>query len=144
MERKLVRPHSMDEALSQREQHGMDALPIAGGQSLLVMLRNKLIDPKILLDLESIGELRGLQRQSSGVSIGAMTTFFELLSSAEVQNAAAGACVKPLPKSARPRFETWAPSAAIFATTSPVLICHRRCWCSMPRLSYAAARRREK
>ena len=91
MERKLVRPHSMDEALSQREQHGMDALPIAGGQSLLVMLRNKLIDPKILLDLESIGELRGLQRQSSGVSIGAMTTFFELLSSAEVQNVAAGA-----------------------------------------------------
>ena len=54
MERKLVRPHSMDEALSQREQHGMDALPIAGGQSLLVMLRNKLIDPKILLDLEPI------------------------------------------------------------------------------------------
>jgi carbon-monoxide dehydrogenase medium subunit len=87
MERKLVRPHSMDEALSQREQHGMDALPIAGGQSLLVMLRNKLIDPKILLDLESIGELRGLQRQSSGVSIGAMTTFFDLLSSTDVQSA---------------------------------------------------------
>jgi carbon-monoxide dehydrogenase medium subunit len=87
MERKLVRPHSMDEALSQREQHGMDALPIAGGQSLLVMLRNKLIDPKILLDLESMGELRGLQRQSSGVSIGAMTTFFDLLSSTDVQSA---------------------------------------------------------
>ena len=87
MERKLVRPDSMDEALSQREQHGMDALPIAGGQSLLVMLRNKLIDPKILLDLESIGELRGLQRQSSGVSIGAMTTFFDLLSSTDVQSA---------------------------------------------------------
>jgi aerobic carbon-monoxide dehydrogenase medium subunit len=87
MERKLVRPHSMDEALSQREQHGMDALPIAGGQSLLVMLRNKLIDPNILLDLESIGELRGLQRQSSGVSIGAMTTFFDLLSSTDVQSA---------------------------------------------------------
>ncbi len=65
----------------------MDALPIAGGQSLLVMLRNKLIDPKILLDLESIGELRGLQRQSSGVSIGAMTTFFDLLSSTDVQSA---------------------------------------------------------
>ena len=102
MERKLVRPHSMDEALSQREQHGMDALPIAGGQSLLVMLRNKLIDPKILLDLESIGELRGLQRQSSGVSIGAMTTFFDLLSSAEVQSAFR--CLRrPLPKSAQRR-----------------------------------------
>ena len=87
MERKLVRPHSIDEALSQRQQHGRDALPLAGGQSLLVMLRNKLIDPKILLDLESIGELRGLQRQGAGVSIGAMMTFFDLLSSADVQSA---------------------------------------------------------
>ncbi|MGH7817403.1 MAG: FAD binding domain-containing protein [Candidatus Binatia bacterium] len=85
MERKLVRPHSMDEALSQREQYGKDALPIAGGQSLLVMLRNKLIDPKVLLDLEPLGELRGLQRQPQAVSIGAMTTFFDLLSSSDVQ-----------------------------------------------------------
>src|SRR6266542_4626307 len=86
-ERKLLRPHTMDEALSQREQYGSDALPIAGGQSLLVMLRNKLIDPKVLLDLEPLGELRGLQRQAQVVSIGAMTTFFELLSSADVQGA---------------------------------------------------------
>jgi aerobic carbon-monoxide dehydrogenase medium subunit len=87
MERKLFRPRSMDEALSQREQYGRDALPIAGGQSLLVMLRNKLIDPKVLLDLEPLGELRGLQRQAQGVSIGAMTTFFDLLSSSDVQTA---------------------------------------------------------
>ncbi|HEY7559895.1 MAG TPA: xanthine dehydrogenase family protein subunit M [Candidatus Binatia bacterium] len=87
MERKLVRPHSMDEALNQREQHGRDALPIAGGQSLLVMLRNKLIDPKVLLDLELLGELRGVQRQPQALSIGAMTTFFDLLSSPEVQSA---------------------------------------------------------
>jgi carbon-monoxide dehydrogenase medium subunit len=87
MKRKLVRPKSMDEALNQREQHGKDALPIAGGQSLLVMLRNKLIDPKVLLDLEPLAELRGLQRQAQGVSIGAMTTFHALLSSPEVQTA---------------------------------------------------------
>src|SRR5688572_8071218 len=85
MDRKLVRPHSLDEALSQREQHGRDALPIAGGQSLLVMLRNKLIDPKVLLDLEPLGELRGLQRQAQGVFVGAMTTFYDLLSSSDVQ-----------------------------------------------------------
>ncbi len=87
MERQLFRPRSMDEALSQREQYGSDALPIAGGQSLLVMLRNKLIDPKVLLDLEPLGELRGLQRQDKAMSIGAMTTFFELLSLPEVQSA---------------------------------------------------------
>ena len=87
MEIKLFRPHSLEEALSQRAEYGRDALPIAGGQSLLVMLRNKLIDPKVLLDLEPLGELRGLQPRADGISIGAMTTFFDLISSADVQKA---------------------------------------------------------
>ncbi|MSP41048.1 MAG: xanthine dehydrogenase family protein subunit M [Deltaproteobacteria bacterium] len=86
MERKLIRPKSVDEALSHRAQYGKDALPIAGGQSLLVMLRNKLIDPKVLLDLETLGELRGHQLQAEGFTIGAMTTFYGLLSSAEVRS----------------------------------------------------------
>ena len=88
MDRKLLRPGSLDEALSERERHGTDALPIAGGQSLLVMLRNKLIDPKLLLDLEPLGELRGVKRDSKSISIGAMTTFYDLLSSTEVKTAA--------------------------------------------------------
>jgi len=87
MEIKLFRPHSLEEALSQRADYGRDALPIAGGQSLLVMLRNKLIDPKVLLDLEPLGELRGLQPRADGISIGAMTTFFDLISSADVHKA---------------------------------------------------------
>ena len=48
MDRKLIRPETVEEALSEREKYGRDALPIAGGQSLLVLLRNKLIDPKDL------------------------------------------------------------------------------------------------
>jgi len=87
MEIKLFRPHSLEEALSQRADYGRDALPIAGGQSLLVMLRNKLIDPKVLLDLEPLGELRDLQPRADGISIGAMTTFFDLISSTDVQKA---------------------------------------------------------
>jgi carbon-monoxide dehydrogenase medium subunit len=87
MEIKLFRPHSLEEALSQRAEYGRDALPLAGGQSLLVMLRNKLIDPQVLLDLEPLGELRGIQARANGVSIGAMTTFFDLLSSSDVQHA---------------------------------------------------------
>ncbi len=86
METKLIRPKSLDEALSHRAEYGKDALPIAGGQSLLVMLRNKLIDPKVLLDLETLGELRGQQRQAEDFTIGAMTTFYDLLSSAEVRS----------------------------------------------------------
>ena len=87
MEMKLFRPHSLEEALNQRAEYGRDALPIAGGQSLLVMLRNKLIDPKVLLDLEPLGELRDLQPRADGISIGAMTTFFDLISSADVHKA---------------------------------------------------------
>ena len=68
MDRKLIRPETMEEALSQREKYGNDALPIAGGQSLLVMLRNKLIDPKVLIDLQTLDELQGMKRQGHGPS----------------------------------------------------------------------------
>jgi carbon-monoxide dehydrogenase medium subunit len=78
----------MEEALGQREQYQRDALPIAGGQSLLVLLRNKLIDPKVLIDLEKIGELRDVQRRTDRTSIGAMNTIYNLMSSSEVRAAA--------------------------------------------------------
>src|SRR5256885_17093609 len=84
IERNLVRPETMEEALGQREQYQKDALPIAGGQSLLVLLRNKLIDPKVLIDLERLGDFRGLQRRTDGVSVGAMTTIHNLSSSSEL------------------------------------------------------------
>ena len=58
MDRKLIRPETMEQALSEREKYGSDALPIAGGQSLLVLLRNKLIDPKILIDLQTLTSWR--------------------------------------------------------------------------------------
>ena len=86
-ERKLVRPDTLDEALGQREHYQKDALPIAGGQSLLVMLRKKQIDPKVLIDLERLGELRGLRRRTEGMSIGAMTTIDNVASSSEVRAA---------------------------------------------------------
>jgi len=87
IERKLIRPDTLAEALAQREQYEKDGLPIAGGQSLLVLLRNKLIDPKILIDLERLGELRGLQQGADGMSIGAMTTIYNLASAPEVRAA---------------------------------------------------------
>ena len=67
MDRKLIRPKSMDEALGERAKYGRDGLPIAGGQSLLVLLRNKLIDPQILIDLENVTDLYGLKGASGRV-----------------------------------------------------------------------------
>jgi aerobic carbon-monoxide dehydrogenase medium subunit len=88
MDRKLIRPETVEAALREREKYGRDALPIAGGQSLLVLLRNKLIDPKILIDLQTLDELQGMKRRDNGVSIGAMTTIHDLASSADVQRLA--------------------------------------------------------
>src|SRR5215470_267055 len=87
IERKLVRPETLAEALGQREQYQKDALPIAGGQSLLVLLRNKLIDPKVLIDLERVGELGSVERKADGITIGAMNTIYNLMSFSEVRGA---------------------------------------------------------
>jgi len=88
MDRKLIRPETMEQALSEREKYGRDALPIAGGQSLLVLLRNKLIDPKMLIDLQTLTELEGIKQRDGGLSIGAMTTIHNLSSSSDVHKAA--------------------------------------------------------
>src|SRR5258705_2258260 len=88
MDRKLIRPETMEQALSEREKYGRDALPIAGGQSLLVLLRNKLIDPKMLIDLHTLTELEGIKQRDGGLSIGAMTTIHNLSSSSDLHKAA--------------------------------------------------------
>src|SRR5437867_11134033 len=88
VERKLLRPESMEDALGQREHYQRDALPIAGGQSLLVLLRNKLIDPKMLIDLQTLTELAGIKQRDGGLSIGAMTTIHNLSSSSDVHKPA--------------------------------------------------------
>ena len=81
MECKLIRPASLEEALAAREEYTYDALPIAGGQSLLVMMRNRLVSPGALIDLEPIEGLRGIAVHSAGISIGAMNTCNQLIAS---------------------------------------------------------------
>ena len=81
MECELIRPATLDEALAARQNYNMDALPIAGGQSLLVLLRNRLITPRALIDLDLIDNLKGVEANSEGISIGAMNTYAQLLSS---------------------------------------------------------------
>lgn len=81
MECKLIRPADLDEALAAREEYTDDGLPIAGGQSLLVMMRNRLVTPGALIDLEPVEALRGIEVQSTGISIGAMNTCRQLIAS---------------------------------------------------------------
>jgi carbon-monoxide dehydrogenase medium subunit len=55
---------------------------ICGGQSLIPMLRFRLAQPKRLVDIAQLKQLRGIAKAAGGVKIGAATTYRELLDSA--------------------------------------------------------------
>src|SRR5437764_15121813 len=65
-------PATLDEALALLAEHGGDAKPLAGGQSLLPAMNFRLARPAVLVDLNRISELAYV-RAESGVAIGAMT-----------------------------------------------------------------------
>ncbi|WP_028650405.1 FAD binding domain-containing protein [Nocardioides halotolerans] len=68
-----VAPTTLGEALTALSQHGDDAKIIAGGQSLLPVLRMRLNAPEMVIDLGKIEELRGIRDDGDAIVIGAMT-----------------------------------------------------------------------
>src|SRR3989442_8597866 len=71
-------PATLDEALALLAQHGADAKPLAGGQSLIPAMNFRLARPAALVDLNRIGELSYIRserdgRGGGGVALGAMT-----------------------------------------------------------------------
>jgi carbon-monoxide dehydrogenase medium subunit len=78
-------PATLEEALSALAEHGDDAKIIAGGQSLLPVLRMRLNAPEIVIDLGRIEVLRGVRDDGDAIVIGAMTTHDEILRDALVQ-----------------------------------------------------------
>jgi aerobic carbon-monoxide dehydrogenase medium subunit len=68
-----VAPTSVDEALAALAEHGDDAKIIAGGQSLLPVLRMRLNAPEMVIDLGKIEALRGIRDDGDAIVIGAMT-----------------------------------------------------------------------
>jgi aerobic carbon-monoxide dehydrogenase medium subunit len=73
-----VRPDSLDEAVRALVDGGDDAKVIAGGQSLLPLLRLRLAYPELLVDVGGIGELRGVTDAGDALVIGARTTHYQL------------------------------------------------------------------
>jgi carbon-monoxide dehydrogenase medium subunit len=76
-----VAPTSVAEALSALAEAGDDAKVMAGGQSLLPILRMRLNAPEKVVDLGRIEELRGVRDEGDHVVIGAMTTYADVLAS---------------------------------------------------------------
>lgn len=73
-----VRPITVDDAVAALAQAGDDAKVLAGGQSLLPVLRLRLAEPAVLVDLGGIADLRGIRVDGDALVIGAMTTHAEL------------------------------------------------------------------
>lgn len=76
-----VAPTSLSEALAALADAGEDAKVLAGGQSLLPILRMRLNTPGLLVDLGRVEELRGITEDGDDLVVGAMTTYAELLAS---------------------------------------------------------------
>src|SRR5690242_16812838 len=74
-----VAPTSVEDALAALAEHGDEAKIIAGGQSLLPVLRMRLNAPEWVIDLGRIESLRGVRDDGDALVIGAMTTHHEVL-----------------------------------------------------------------
>ena len=79
-------PRSLGEALSLLSSLGSDAKLLAGGHSLLPMMKLRFAQPAHLIDLNGIPDLRGIREEGGNLLIGAMTTEAELLASPTVRN----------------------------------------------------------
>jgi aerobic carbon-monoxide dehydrogenase medium subunit len=73
-----VAPATLEEALAALAEHGDDAKIIAGGQSLLPVLRMRLNAPEMVIDLGKIASLRGIRDDGDAIVIGAMTPHAEV------------------------------------------------------------------
>ncbi len=68
-----VAPGSLDEALSALAEGGEDAKVLAGGHSLLPLMKLRLAAPSLLVDLRRVDELRGVSSDGDVIRFGAMT-----------------------------------------------------------------------
>jgi len=78
------RPATVAEAARLLSTLGNEARPLAGGHSLIPMMKLRLATPEHLVDLQGIEGLRGIRRENGRIVVGAMTTQHDLLASNEI------------------------------------------------------------
>ena len=82
-----VAPASLDEALRLLSESGGEAKILAGGHSLLPMMKLRLAQPATLIDLRKIPGLNEIRVDAGGLTIGAMVTHAQVASSPEISRA---------------------------------------------------------
>ena len=80
----FYKPDNLQKAINLIADFGDEGRVIAGGHSLIPVMKQRLTDIKHLIDLSAIDELKGIKIKGSSISIGAMTTQVELITNAEL------------------------------------------------------------
>lgn len=81
-------PSSLADVLSllqQGQQSGSEVKVLAGGQSLIPLLKLRLAGPSTLVDVSKVAELRGISEEGNGLLFGATTTYMDAINSEVVQ-----------------------------------------------------------
>jgi len=76
-----IAPQSLDEAVRALAAHGEEAKLLAGGHSLLPLLKLRLANPKLLIDLTRIPGLGKISQEDDKIVVGALTTHYQIESS---------------------------------------------------------------
>ncbi len=80
-----IAPSTVAEALSALAEAGDEGKILAGGQSLLPILRMRLNAPSVVIDLGKVAEMQGISEDGDHIVVGAMTTHSEVVTSALLQ-----------------------------------------------------------
>lgn len=75
------RPESVDGAVALLNEHGDEARLLAGGHSLIPMMKLRMAVPSHIVDLQAIDSLHGISEEGGELVIGALTTQHEVLTS---------------------------------------------------------------
>lgn len=76
-----IAPGTLDEAVRALASHGEEAKLLAGGHSLLPLMKLRLANPKLLIDLSKIPGLSGIREEGNRIFIGALATHYRIESS---------------------------------------------------------------
>jgi len=77
-------PESLEEAIRMLHENGEDAKLLAGGHSLLPLMKLRLAAPTVLVDLRKIPGLHGIEQQNGGWRVGPMTRHADLQDTPEL------------------------------------------------------------
>ena len=79
-------PTTLSEAQTLLRRYGGDAKVVAGGHSLIPLMKMRLSEPGHLIDLGGVEELSYIREDDGGLAIGAMTTYYDIESSPLVRS----------------------------------------------------------